>query len=577
MLPESSHTSNEWLHILSDCKDPQTFQNAAEDTLYDFPDGSKVWKLYYKSLESQNVDKKVLNQAWLDRISVPSIDIDELSESYSSFVSSHYPKDDYVDIMVKASALINASKKISNKLMKFEIDIQKEPSNPKIWLRYIQSCYRMKKSKLRDNILYGIFKRAMFNKGEEWFEIWSRYNRFNTNLDKPKFHYLLAKAMPNSAKAFRLMIRNYSKDIQHLAESNKALETFQITGDEVGPALEEVIWRLNNSPSIDIDITAHLCEKVYDWAVESNLHDICRLAIQTTRKVECIPMLEKLIDRYLSTDKIIDDDWLYCLDITIGFVSDELIMKLFDQCALVLDKFEKPSTVYSRWSVYRNIYLKDNGDYAIEGKYKEMSKKRKHEEEPVPPSKKPRTDLEMAVSEGRETYVTNLDFSTTIEELEKVFSTVGDIETMKFPLRRNYGINGKYNDGFGYVSYKSQKSATDAINTLDGKIIKDRKIRVMLAEAKKVHVRNGRPNNRRNSGFDRKRTIVIKNASDLESKQLQEMLTEVGKIEKQNFKRGMLIVEYSSQKESGIAELKLQGKEIGSNEHIELGTVSDLR
>jgi RNA recognition motif-containing protein len=82
---------------------------------------------------------------------------------------------------------------------------------------------------------------------------------------------------------------------------------------------------------------------------------------------------------------------------------------------------------------------------------------------------------------NRELYVGSLPFETTEEDLFRLFSVSGTVQSVHIITDK---ISGK-SKGCGYVKMTSIAEARDAINSLDGALVENRKITVAEAREQK--------------------------------------------------------------------------------------------
>jgi len=82
---------------------------------------------------------------------------------------------------------------------------------------------------------------------------------------------------------------------------------------------------------------------------------------------------------------------------------------------------------------------------------------------------------------NRELYVGSLPFETTEEDLVRLFSVSGTVQSVHIITDK---ISGK-SKGCGYVKMTSIAEARDAINSLDGALLENRKITVSEAREQK--------------------------------------------------------------------------------------------
>jgi RNA recognition motif-containing protein len=77
-------------------------------------------------------------------------------------------------------------------------------------------------------------------------------------------------------------------------------------------------------------------------------------------------------------------------------------------------------------------------------------------------------------------YVSNLKFTMTEDELKDIFSEFGEVESVKIITFRETGRS----KGYGFVEMEDA-AATKAIETLNGKEIQGRELKVNVAHEKK--------------------------------------------------------------------------------------------
>jgi RNA recognition motif-containing protein len=77
-------------------------------------------------------------------------------------------------------------------------------------------------------------------------------------------------------------------------------------------------------------------------------------------------------------------------------------------------------------------------------------------------------------------YVGNLAYSTTDDGLRDFFSAAGEVKTAEIVIERSSGRS----KGFGFVEMVTDEGAQNAINTLNGKMLDQRPIRIDFAKPK---------------------------------------------------------------------------------------------
>ena len=107
------------------------------------------------------------------------------------------------------------------------------------------------------------------------------------------------------------------------------------------------------------------------------------------------------------------------------------------------------------------------------------------------------------MNEQNKIYVGNLSYSTTNDDLTKLYSEFGEITDVKIIMDMETGRS----KGFGFVSFRDESSAAKAVEATNGKDLDGRDIRVNLAENKKpdgkrpFRPHNGGGNGGNNRGY----------------------------------------------------------------------------
>jgi cold-inducible RNA-binding protein len=79
-------------------------------------------------------------------------------------------------------------------------------------------------------------------------------------------------------------------------------------------------------------------------------------------------------------------------------------------------------------------------------------------------------------------FVGNIPYSTSEDELRRLFSQVGRVDSVEIPLDRQTGRPR----GFGFVQMANDQEAQTAISRFDGFILDGRRIRVNVAQERET-------------------------------------------------------------------------------------------
>lgn len=102
---------------------------------------------------------------------------------------------------------------------------------------------------------------------------------------------------------------------------------------------------------------------------------------------------------------------------------------------------------------------------------------------------------------GRKLYVGNLPYSITKEELTETFSKVGKVDSVNIVMDR---YSGKPR-GFAFVEMSNDSEAANAVSSLNGQTLGDRKIVVNEARAEESRGGGGGRRFERRDDRDRRR------------------------------------------------------------------------
>lgn len=517
------------------------------DSLFDLANGANAWRRYYEGL---HMSPDEMDAVWLHRLSVPSLESRQLLDEYSSFVSEHFG-DDYVNRMKKANSVEKKAEKVADKLERFEVDIASNGSDPQVWLKYLNRLGKLKDGEFRSPLCKATFARiAEISSGPEWKDVWSKYASLDVEYDLAGFYK-------------QMSIKFNDQD-----SLRKAVE--------LGASLDDECIGLADNATLKLALR-HINEvKTGDFGsiFDHGDRDVKRASIFTSKmidaKLQCYELIKRLVNVDSSEPSTDTDDWIYCLGVAQGYLDTDQVDEMYEALATVVAEMNS-ALLISMWNVYKVVSGTDETDMddVRPTKRRKVGVIEQIVEQPVRiqessvASQLPPDSLSQALEENREIYVTDLPFKATEDEVRSVFATCGEIQMLKLPLRRNNKSSRYHNDGFGYVSYTTPEAATKAINELNGTHLKGREMKVVLAEANKVK----RGQNR----FDTSKSLSITGITD--GPGLEQKLREVGNVTKFERRGRSFCVEFATERESGLASLKLQGAQLG-DEHLE---ISELR
>ena len=189
--------------------------------------------------------------------------------------------------------------------------------------------------------------------------------------------------------------------------------------------------------------------------------------------------------------------------------------------------------------------------------------------------------------ETRQIFVQNLNFHTvTIEVLKKLFEQFGDIEEVTLPLSDQMKDQKKVNNGYGFVMFKSEIAAKNALQLSDSTFEK-RRISVSPSFGRKATLshhslgarRSGQSPSFAEKEFEEMRTISVHNIPDtVNQEQLRAFLfLKVGSVNNivlfPEFR--LALVEFEKIADAGRASLILQSSQY-EGQILKAGSKSDV-
>ncbi|KAF2035742.1 RNA-binding domain-containing protein [Setomelanomma holmii] len=138
--------------------------------------------------------------------------------------------------------------------------------------------------------------------------------------------------------------------------------------------------------------------------------------------------------------------------------------------------------------------------------------------------RKPRARRENNTPPNNTLYIGNLYYEVTADQLKRVFSRFGEVESVKI-VYDNRGLSR----GFGYVEFKNIPDAQSAVDNLDMQVFEGRNLVVQFHKA-----REGRTNTRTNTSFESNppsKTLFIGNMSfEMSDKDLNDLFRDIRNV-----------------------------------------------
>lgn len=183
-----------------------------------------------------------------------------------------------------------------------------------------------------------------------------------------------------------------------------------------------------------------------------------------------------------------------------------------------------------------------------------------------------------AREEGREVYISSLNFQTvTAHKLKVLFEKYGSVENVNLPLSDEGAKQGRKNDGYGFVIFKTAAEATRSLE-LDLVAFEGRAIHVSIAKKRVLLNKMKATRALKDLSLSDSAIAVLNLPDTVNSSQLRDFFGSIDDVEDVILepRHGGAIVVFASPQSSGKIGLLMNGKTIG-NYTVEIGTVSDLK
>jgi RNA recognition motif-containing protein/tetratricopeptide (TPR) repeat protein len=183
-----------------------------------------------------------------------------------------------------------------------------------------------------------------------------------------------------------------------------------------------------------------------------------------------------------------------------------------------------------------------------------------------------------ATEEGREIYVNTLDFfKVTPSKVKQLFEKYGEVESVHLPLSEQHREQGKKNDGFGFVVFKTAEEAQKSL-ALDMVSFEGRVIHVSISKKKSELTEEKAKRALADISLSDSAIAVTNLPDTVSAAQLKNFFAEVDQVEDVILepRHGGAIIVFKNPQASGKLGLELNGKKI-ENYTIQITSVSDLR
>lgn len=487
----------------------EIMQNGYKATKLWLPKAHLYWNIYVEFLERQHSEK--VEDAFLDRLRHPCVELDAILSQYSQFVTKIYPQEEYTSKMDHASAIAADSKKVMILRDPFELsllkgaslmlyteylDWEKErdlklalylraacdfPESIPLWMDWIWSLW------LDYDDITGateVAQRALaFNPNSAELQATAlriaQYNpSYSPDVDLEDTHVLLAKFSCMLALVYsdELMTDKYSKEIQDyidqlngISSISTALYMLSCADKSAAKRLWSQLSKMDKYRSSDFQAAWLEFEKTmlipdisqyYELVLQlpsdypSIVHEKLRVlyCLADGKEIERALRQKKQLDASSKKRRALPEVEASSKRPSLARNREETTLITTGVSDEQLDKLLTPFEVLSRERKGDTIVLEFS---AIEDKLAAYSAIRF--------SKDVEGSAQVVDGKGTLVWVTNFPEGWSKEDLQKRFSAFGDVLAVRLPSRAS-----NQSRRFGYIQFARADDALVAVDKLDG-------------------------------------------------------------------------------------------------------------
>ncbi|ODV82217.1 uncharacterized protein CANTADRAFT_24830, partial [Suhomyces tanzawaensis NRRL Y-17324] len=469
------------------------FTQALKEVADDYKDGSLVWEIILEHLSKdiptthipQSPAFRMVLALHKKRLLYPSLSLDESFSQFLSFISK-YDQENYIDHMRESTEIVNRTKRAQRYIEKHELGILKDPSNPQLYIEYLESIHTHMDSSDAGPLLNNVFRRFLYNAyptrsslqnpSKENLQVWLTYIYclYERQLDEDKDTLELTvldfvHTYPESPISYSELIRScptsdvgyevFKLGLQRWDSVKRVVEddgSFQFPYDEWKVlAIAILHFRLTivqeakqeNSKEYQQEINA-LYQDIHafvDYAILQNhdiFHSVEKLSISICIKLGNLKTATLIIDELIRKFPDQSDVWLYAIQ----FHKDQSmkpqdISRIYYAAAESATSVEGFEKIVEEWlqheHVFGDVYSIRNAMVVSNKQLKRLAGLEAAIEEDVTTQvekevtkKRKLSDAEEIPTRSRETFtilVSNLPISTTKANLETFFNDCGEI------------------------------------------------------------------------------------------------------------------------------------------------------
>lgn len=372
------HNWDDYLEILIDhgidIIDVGLYKDAIADCEFDFADSKIIWNKVIAAYLSADKPFQDILSLYLQRLSRPLADLNDVSSDLSRFVTTRSPET-YEKTMVQANKVIAKTSKSLRYYEVFELQIARDPQNIEIWAAYMHQVFEYTAKEIKYPTLRSIFYRAINGHFEpEWMSLWLKFIYYLYSMDHETCQSQLLEFIrryPRLSVSFAEYIRNLTD--YHIDEFIRIRD--QITKTDLMHTDSYDSWKTLALSILSYEYryakdgeNLELVEYLYKDAeafIEYALanidifHAVEKLVVSIYENLEDLKAAQTLVNSMLETFPTQCEVWLYALEFKKRHgASVEDIRRLFNTLGGVISTLDWPERLILEYLLFEQL----NGD-----------------------------------------------------------------------------------------------------------------------------------------------------------------------------------------------------------------------
>lgn len=384
-LLAQSPTVNHWSDYLDilieqgiDITHTGIYKNAIYDCEFDFANAKIIWNKVIAAFVSKDGPFQDILSLYLQRLSRPLEDLNEVSSELSRFVTTKSPET-YEKTMVQANKVVAKTSKSLRYYEAFELQIARDPQNIQLWAEYMHQVFEYTAKDIKYPILKTIFYRAIGGHFEsEWMSLWLKFIYYLYSID----HKTCRSQLQDFIRMYPRLSVPFAEYIRNLTDNNDDIDEFirirdQITKTNLMQTDSYDSWKTlalsilsyeyryaKDGENLNlVELFYHDASAFTEYALANIdiFHAVEKLVVSIYESLEDLEGAQTLVNSMLQTFPTQCEVWLYALEFKKRHGAPiEDIRRIFNTLGGVITSLDWPERLILEYLLFEQL----NGDNA---------------------------------------------------------------------------------------------------------------------------------------------------------------------------------------------------------------------